>query len=155
VAFSPDGRKLLSSSAKIGAGEGIIWDAASGKLLRKLGVVPGFLQSISWSPDGKTLAMVTRTSVIVLDADAGTVVNETKSEANYVPISLLWKQGCGLWVANGDHQLMLLRPGAQSLPERINTGDSLSVAIAWNPTTNRLATAQNNGLIREWTPAAK
>lgn len=153
VAFSPDGSRLFTTAALVGAGEGIIWDAASGRQERKLDVAPGFLQSIAWSPDGKAVAVVKHKSVVVLDAAGGAQIEEFKPEAGYGPISLVWEAGCGLIVGIGNRKLVTIQPGTQPLPESISTGRSLPSAIAWNPSTKRLATAQNNGLVREWSPA--
>jgi WD40 repeat protein/serine/threonine protein kinase len=53
LAFSPNGRLLASASKDHHV---LIWDAASGKLLRDLGVFEGEIQAVAFSPDSRTLA---------------------------------------------------------------------------------------------------
>jgi WD40 repeat protein len=53
VAYSPDGRWLASASWH----EVIIWDAAAGKEIRRLGGFPGLIWSVAWQPHGNVLAV--------------------------------------------------------------------------------------------------
>jgi WD40 repeat protein len=52
VAFSPDGKSLLSCGSD---GVGRLWDTASGKSLRCYGKSPGRSCRMTFSPDGKTI----------------------------------------------------------------------------------------------------
>lgn len=51
LAFSPDGKELATG----GVNEVLIWDSASGSLLRRLQRLPIRIHSIAYSGDGKTL----------------------------------------------------------------------------------------------------
>lgn len=56
VAFSPDGKRIVSA----GEDEAIVWDAVSGKMIRRLDTgddnpVPAY--SVAFAPDGKTIAI--------------------------------------------------------------------------------------------------
>jgi RNA polymerase sigma factor (sigma-70 family) len=53
VAFAPDGRSLVSSSA---GGELSLWDLESGKELRRWEAHAGRVPAVSFAPDGKALA---------------------------------------------------------------------------------------------------
>jgi WD40 repeat protein len=54
IAFSPDGKFLASGE---GGGSVKIWDVASGRQIRTLsGHDPNYINAISWSPDGTTVA---------------------------------------------------------------------------------------------------
>jgi len=53
VAYSHDGRWLASASWH----EVIIWDAASGTEIRRLGGFPGLIWSVAWHPHGNSLAV--------------------------------------------------------------------------------------------------
>ncbi|HNZ25554.1 MAG TPA: WD40 repeat domain-containing protein [Polyangiaceae bacterium] len=51
VAFSPDGTRIVSAGFN---GEVLVWDAASGELLRFLSIGPGAVQGVDVSSDGRT-----------------------------------------------------------------------------------------------------
>jgi WD40 repeat protein len=53
VAFSPDGRRVASGGAE---GLAFVWDAATGKLLRRLQGHENPVNAIAFSPDGRTVA---------------------------------------------------------------------------------------------------
>ncbi len=91
LAFSPDGKKLVTAGAWWGKpGQLKIWDVASA---RELVAVRGFtaVRSIAWSPDGKTLATGDFSGTVRLrDADTGVervAVKGHKSGINAVAFS--------------------------------------------------------------------
>lgn len=53
VAFSPDGGQLVAG----GYHELTVWDPADGRLLRRIGDIGQRTTALSWSPDGKSLAV--------------------------------------------------------------------------------------------------
>jgi WD40 repeat protein len=62
LAFSPDGRKVAAilgdESAKDGQEEVRVWDATTGQLLQTLGSFKGCRSSLTFSPDGGSIAVV-------------------------------------------------------------------------------------------------
>jgi WD40 repeat protein len=57
VAFSADGKHIVTSGGADGGGEVIVWDGPSGKRLRTLPVTGTGVPTVAISPDGKTLAV--------------------------------------------------------------------------------------------------
>jgi WD40 repeat protein len=62
VAFSPDGRRLVTASLK----SILVWDLATGRRLAVLPVPSGQVTRLAFAPDGKTLAAATEASSIML-----------------------------------------------------------------------------------------
>src|SRR5439155_9354196 len=55
VAYSPDDRTVASAG---GRGESVkLWDAADGRLLRRISAPPEGVSSVAFHPDGQTLAV--------------------------------------------------------------------------------------------------
>ena len=55
VAFSPDGRRLASGDSE---GTICLWEAQTGKQLRRFTGHEGYVTSLVFAPDGKTLVSV-------------------------------------------------------------------------------------------------
>jgi WD40 repeat protein len=73
VAFSPDGKAFAAGYGDWQdgrrdniAGEIDLWDAKTGKMLRRIGEGTAPVQAIAFSPDGKTLGAVTLNSSVLL-----------------------------------------------------------------------------------------
>ncbi len=57
--FSPDGRRLASWGGAYGVSEGIaIWEAATGKELRRVERPGAWLDAWAWMPDGRLIAVL-------------------------------------------------------------------------------------------------
>jgi len=81
VVFSPDGRKLATTSDDATL---IIWDTASARRISTLRGVGSALWSVSWSPDGRRLATGTGESTILIwdltsNQDVATLKGHTHS----------------------------------------------------------------------------
>src|SRR5262249_54873976 len=67
----PDGRRLATLSAR----ELRLWDAKTGKLLKKV-ATGKFLPGLGWSPDGKALVSAHEGKVGWWSADTGALVRQ-------------------------------------------------------------------------------
>ncbi len=90
VAFSPDGRKLVTAGGRFGRpGQLKLWDVASGKELLDVQRIPG-VRTVAYSPDGETLATGDVTGKIRLPAptrcSSGHPSRRTKSASTDWPI---------------------------------------------------------------------
>jgi WD40 repeat protein len=93
LAFSPDGRQLASAGSSAGqglpSGIVIVWDVATGKLVRKFAPLATAGSAIAWSPDGKLLAAGTDGvggelpapgEILVWDASTGKSLHQLKAK---------------------------------------------------------------------------
>jgi RNA polymerase sigma factor (sigma-70 family) len=85
LTFAPAGKSL--ASADFGAIH--IWDPATGQQLRQFPLEGERVQSLTFSPDGKTLAWMTRDNILRLsDATTGKVLHQWPGRPNVVPSSV-------------------------------------------------------------------
>ena len=55
VAFSPDGRRLATTSGISDSGELVVWDALSGARVRDFVGHPGVVTAVTWGPSGESV----------------------------------------------------------------------------------------------------
>ena len=127
VAFSPDGRTLASASGKTdflkpenSYGEIKIWNAGKGTCLRTLTGHGKSVNSVAFSPDGKTLASASYREVKIWDAAKGTCLRTLKGHTSGVAsvafapdgktiVSASWDCSVKVWDAKTGHLLYNLQ----------------------------------------------
>src|SRR5262249_45062104 len=82
VAFSPDGRRILTGSS---TGMATLWDADTGKRLRDLGGHGGSVNSVAFGPDGRRALTGSHDRTATLwDADTGRRLVDFRGQAGRV-----------------------------------------------------------------------
>jgi len=77
IAFAPDGKTLATAGGRRRPDDGsvervlVLWDAATGKELRRLGPSGDWVASLAWSPDGKALAVGSPGTIHLFDPATG------------------------------------------------------------------------------------
>ena len=99
LAFSPDNKTLVSGGYK----EVLLWDAATGQLVRKVGGLSGQVRSVAFSKDGRKLALAAgiagrsgTVALLDLESSAITEIQHAKDEMLAVAFST-----DGKWLATG------------------------------------------------------
>src|SRR4051812_34489907 len=77
LAFSPDGKTLAAAD---GGYDLSLWDAATGKLKRKLTGLATGTGRVCWAPDGKTVYGTTGNDWIAWDVETGKERAKVKAE---------------------------------------------------------------------------
>jgi WD40 repeat protein len=140
LAFSPDGRSLLT----VAHGDARLWDPATGAELR--GFQLGRLAALTWTPDGRHLALSDETRVVrLLDAATGketrtfgqSLPGDGARQNLMVPSSVAFSpDGKRMAVARWDQDVHIwdLQSGAlvRTLPGRLH--------VAWSPDGRVIAT---------------
>src|SRR5262249_49126254 len=137
VAFSPDGKLLAVSTVQgIRNNFAALFDAASGKELRRLGKDLPAQRGLAFSPDGKTLATAGGGLVTFWEVETGKKVREAKVHEKTFP---LWsvafapdRKRLAVALFNREVGLLDVEAGGKVEPLGEHRGSTLSVAFTPN-----------------------
>jgi WD40 repeat protein len=164
VAWSPDGSQLATGGIVAGAddklkeGESVealfVWDAKTGKLLRKIDTDQAGTALLAFNPDGKTIAHG-GSQIRIVDRDTGKEVRLLRAGGNAMAFR---KDGKLLAVAGGSGGFNSPNPGFIQLWDPHNgqrvahqQGHQMQInAVVFHPDGNAIATAGNDGAIWMW-----
>ncbi len=147
VAFRPDGRTVA-----VGSGDGglSLYDADTGREVRKLPGHQGAVRAVAFTHDGKTLAVAGDEQVIRFwDPDAGRV-RHTVHDAGEVTSLAFSPDGGLLVVGSADGKVRLWRTASGTLLRRAEADAGPVHAVAFAPDGRRVASAGHDGTIRLW-----
>jgi WD40 repeat protein len=162
LAFRPDSQRLVSIGSALNASqrELRVWNPATGALLHSLSL-PTYLESVRYSPDGKTIALGTGDGVIQLwDAEEMKLSHSLRGhEGNVVDIGYD-PEGKRLASVGRDGTLRVWDLTRRETVAALRRSVTLQ-AVAWNPGGTLLAAGenpsptQNVGSVLLWNPEEK
>jgi RNA polymerase sigma factor (sigma-70 family) len=152
IAFTQDGKSLLSC----GIWDGIrIWDAASGKQIRRLPIETAGDRPLSVSPDGKLLAIQIRTkeakedSIAIYDFATGQLVRRFGNE-NRGSALLFSPNGKTLAAYRWPHTIDLWDPTTGRLLHTLKGHTDIVWAVAFSADGKTLVSGSDDKTIRFW-----
>ncbi len=150
VVYSPDG-KMIATGA-INEGPIILWDAATGKELRRLEEEPGIRGGFVFSPDGKQLAWAKEGSWVGLwDVATGKQLRRLKSRQRFAGGCVAFSSD-GKTLANSHGQAVVLYDVRTGAERRRLEGhpDPMIASIAFSPDGKLLAAGGWNKALVLW-----
>lgn len=146
IAFSPDGVKFASSSYDYTSQEYtvIVWEMETGERLWALKDSTGG-DSLSWSPDGETLAGTGDDTVTVWDAETGERLR-TLQHTDYV-WDVAWSPD-GTMLAGTSSGTMIV--WEMETGRQLRTFEYEGTWVAWSPDWSRFASGGQDGLVILW-----
>jgi small GTP-binding protein len=147
VAWSPDGRKLASSST-----DQIIriWDVAADRLCQSLRGHSGTIYGVAWSPNGLRLASGAKDSTVrVWDAEVGKLQDTLEGHFAWV-MSTSWSPDGRLLASGSDDSTIRLWDTETGLSVQTLQHPGLIQNVAWSPGGQILASASTDSVVRLW-----
>ncbi len=148
VAVSPDGKQIASG---LGA-DILLWDAASGSLLRTLAGHRRNIGALAYSPDGATLASGGWDGDVILwNAKSGDKLRTLQGHKRDVA-GLAWSPD-GKRLAStgsGDNQVLLWNPATGEVEATLKGTDQGVWGLAWSPDGKTLAVSTSLADILLW-----
>jgi WD40 repeat protein len=149
LAFSPDGKTIAAT----GWGGGVrLWDAATGKELRKI-PQPNHVRSVAFSPDGRTLAAA-GTPIGLWDVATGKELRRLDGHEKSVSHVAFCPDGKTL-VSVGDDQTIRWWDVDTGRELRRWAVDQLSYSVAFSPDGKTLAAAGLDQTLSLWDAASE
>ena len=145
IAFSPDGSQILAS----GYHELTVWDAASGKLVRRISNLPERIHCLDWSSDQKTLAVAGGSpshigEVRLVDWESGQVTKSFARASDVVQVVRFQPGGSLIATGNSDGTLRWYDLSDLHLVRSVASHADIVNDLAWSPDGKRLASASRD-----------
>jgi DNA-binding beta-propeller fold protein YncE len=145
VEFNADGSQILAG----GYHEITVWNAADGKLIRRIGGVAQRTYGLHFSPDGQLLAVAGGTpgkygEVRLLKAESGELVKVLGMTSDVVLDCAFSPQGDRLATAAADGLVRVFDVASGSETLTISSHSDWVFAVAWDAEGNRLASGSRD-----------
>jgi WD40 repeat protein/serine/threonine protein kinase len=148
IAFSPDGKKLVSGAYDRTL---ILWNVSDGSIIRQMEGHEDVVLTVAYSPDGRYIASGDASGVILLwDAATGEKVREFRGHSDNVQEVAFSPDGEQLASASADGSVILWDVESANVVYRLIGHDSAVLAVAFSPDDKLIASSALNGSLFLW-----
>ncbi len=147
VAISPDGKLLAASDTK---GEIRIWRIADGKQLLTCKQDAGFVWSICFSPNGKTLASCDDKIVKIWDTETGECLKAFSGHSDWIYSVAFSPQGTILASGSVDNSIKLWDITTGECCQTIRGHNAIIFSIAFSPDSKVIASGGQDNTVKIW-----
>jgi WD40 repeat protein len=154
LAFSPDGRELAAG----GYHEVTIWDAESGRLLRRLRNVAERVHALAWRPDGRQLVVAGGSpgrfgEVKLFDPAEGKLLQRLAALSDVALAAAFSPDGKRLAVGGADNAIHLFDAASGRRERALEAHADWVMDVAFNADGTRLVSASRDRSARVFNPA--
>ncbi|NUM48183.1 MAG: hypothetical protein HUU38_26040, partial [Anaerolineales bacterium] len=163
AATDPNPRRGSTHTFRLAAGtedgKVLLWDVATGRLLRTVQAYSGRVRAIAWAPDGKTFATGGSDGqendgfqyVRIWNASTGRLVREIQLPFGHEAYALAWSPD-GTVLASGDSfgDVLLWDPAKGTLAGTLHGHEQTVVSLDWSRVENALVSGSRDGTVRVW-----
>ena len=153
VAFSPDGKTLVSGGQK----QLLLWDSATGKLTRRIGPLGGAVRGLAFTKDGAALAVAEGVpgrsgAVSLIELASGQVTTLEKSSDEMLAVA--FSPDGKLLATGGTNQTVeVWRVAERQLAATLKTHAGWITGVAFSPDGKVLASSSLDQRVKIWDTA--
>ncbi len=151
AAFSRDGARIVTAGWDQTA---LIWDAASGKILRRLLAHTGSVSAACFSPDGSRIVTASRDgTAIIWEANTGTILYRLSAHDGAVETAQFSPDGTRIVTAGADGTAIIWETATGKLLHQLEGHSNLVNTAQFSPDGSRLVTASDDNDAVIWETA--
>jgi hypothetical protein len=148
VAFSPDGRRIVSGSSDRSVR---VWDASSGQVVSTLKGHEDWVRSVAFSPDGRRIVSGSNDgSVRVWDASSGQVVSTLKGHEGWVRSVAFSPDGRRIVSGSADRSVRVWDASSGQEVSTLKGHEGLVLSVAFSPDGRRIVSGSDDRSVRVW-----
>lgn len=145
--FSPDGKMLASGGGRYGKKGVVLWDTQTGRRIRTFDVETKAVSFVTFSPDGKTLAVDDNGGITLWDPLTGKLIRTLKTTKSIIS-AVFSPDGKLLVTGSWDKKILLWDPQTGQLKRTIQKHSDPVLAVAFSPNGEMLASGSWDKTIR-------